>query len=302
MAIAGDGGHIWLPRYSDPRIQALIDTGSQAGNYTAYGVMTALAEDLSVDINAYSIDDLWHLYKIAHGITDTSEPFELNVSSDPDFASVVLLSHFDGTNGQKSTTDETGNHTWVWPATPADGLSIETASGVFGQGLGGPDKTDYISAVTTAGLAFGTGDFTIEFIFHIDVSDINATVIYDQRTGAGAQLVPTIYTLNGSLLYHSNGVDRVQTAGGIVSGGTYRVAVTRISGTTRLFLDGVLASSVADTTNLVAGSTLWLMTAGDATKPNNFGLGGWIDELRVTKGVGRYSATYAVATEAFPNS
>lgn len=72
---SGDGGHIWPPRYGDPRIQAIIDTGSLAGSYNARGIEAAMQEALSLTSNEYSLDDLWNRYKVdVLGVTDTSEP------------------------------------------------------------------------------------------------------------------------------------------------------------------------------------------------------------------------------------
>lgn len=64
-----DGGHIWFPRASDPRIQEL--TGAGYNESTPDDVFVKLGE---LGFTG-SIDDRWQKYKIANGITDTSEPY-----------------------------------------------------------------------------------------------------------------------------------------------------------------------------------------------------------------------------------
>jgi hypothetical protein len=76
----------------------------------------------------------------------------------------------------------------------------------------------------------------------------------------------------------------------------YHIAVTRASGTLKIWLNGVQDATVANSTNwsdttFVVGAT-----------PNavNF-MTGYIDELRLTKGYARYTATFTVPDQAFPN-
>ncbi len=74
-------GHIFPPRRNDSRIVNFIV--AQGGNSTgdinrdfreALGLALGLSQAVILDS---TIDDLWKRYKIANGITDTSEPFDL---------------------------------------------------------------------------------------------------------------------------------------------------------------------------------------------------------------------------------
>jgi hypothetical protein len=63
-----------------------------------------------------------------------------------------------------------------------------------------------------------------------------------------------------------------------------------------MFLNGALQGSYTDATNYLSTGTLWQI--GGAGSP----LIGNLDDLRVTKGVGRYTTTFNVPIAEFPNS
>jgi hypothetical protein len=73
----GDGGHVWPPRASDPRIQEV--TGLDASGSTPDAVFDALRAAGYTG----SLDDMWHQHLAALSITDTSEPFEDPIGTEP---------------------------------------------------------------------------------------------------------------------------------------------------------------------------------------------------------------------------
>ena len=76
----------------------------------------------------------------------------------------------------------------------------------------------------------------------------------------------------------------------------YHVAYVRSSGTTKLYIDGTEIISVADTTNYTDTN----FTVG-GWYSNSYLLNGYIDDLRITKGVARYTAAFTPPTAAFPD-
>jgi hypothetical protein len=73
------------------------------------------------------------------------------------------------------------------------------------------------------------------------------------------------------------------------------VAVTRSSGTTRLFIGGTLEGTLAnDTRNYVAGSSG--LHVGRQVGSTSADWLGYIDDLRITKGFARYTATFTPPT------
>lgn len=162
-----------------------------------------------------------------------------------------------------------------------------------------------MDVASSADFAWGTDDFTIEFRLRATTytSTGNAHVIYDHRTAVGSTPRSTIYTLNGNLQYYVNGADRIgPIATPFTNNVWHNLAVSRVSGTTRMFLDGTqVGGDYTDATSYTAGPLI-LGTAGDALGSIYGFDSGWIDEIRVTKGVGRYSTDYTVDTVAFPDS
>ena len=74
------------------------------------------------------------------------------------------------------------------------------------------------------------------------------------------------------------------------------LAITRSGSTIYWFKDGALLGSATD-------STTYNFSGGRITGGSGSGLAlsGFMDEIRVTKGVCRYTASYTVATKAFPD-
>lgn len=273
-----------------PAAQTLVI--GQEGDNDGAGTIEAYVDNIRITEGAARyITDYIPTTEAYDGTSGTS-----NV--DPDFANVVFLCHWDGANGAQTSLDISANpHTITWTG----GGLLETANAVFGTAaLGFPARANYVSIATTSDFAFATNDFTIETIFNPDELNASSQLIYDQRTAA-TQVVPAIYTIGagGDLRYFVNGADRISATGVLTAGVTYRVAISRVSGTTRMFLDGTqVGSSYADANSYVDNAIAYLGTAGDAVG-GGFGLIGFMDETRVTNGVGRYATNYTVSTAAF---
>jgi hypothetical protein len=178
---------------------------------------------------------------------------------------------------------------------------IDTTTKKYGTGSMEFDGTgDYlISNSSTIDLyAFGSGDFTIEMWLYVSVLPSAGTynVFYDSRTPDGAY--PTITLKGSTVVYYANSADRI-TSSSISATTWYHIAVCRSGTSTKLFINGTQEGST------YTDSTVYLNTAGrpvigaanNGTSPFN----GYIDDLRITKGVARYTANFTPPTAAFPN-
>jgi len=176
---------------------------------------------------------------------------------------------------------------------------ISTAQSKWGGASIAFDGTgDYLpSNPSTSNLyAFGTGDFTIEFWLRLGSVSGNQSLVDIRPTGTNG-LYPLIYTNTTSLIYYVNSA--TQISGGTLSTGTwYHVAVSRSGTSTKMFLDGTqIGSTYTDSNNYLAGTGApWVGTFRDGTGALN----GYIDDLRITKGVARYTANFTAPTAAFP--
>jgi len=80
--------------------------------------------------------------------------------TDPDFASVVLLLHCNGSNGGTTFTD---NSSYGRAMTANGNAQTSTAQSKFNGSSGLFDGAgDYLTASASSDFTFGTGDYTIE--------------------------------------------------------------------------------------------------------------------------------------------
>lgn len=218
--------------------------------------------------------------------------------TDPNFANVVSLIHFDGSNGSTTFTDQIAGRTWTRSGTS---IVISTAQSKFGGAslFSGGVNSNYLYSDTPASdFTFGTGDFTIELWHRTPSSFPSFWFIADFRTTSNG-VQPCIF-YNGGWIYYTGGAVRI--TGSTASTSTwYHLAISRVSGTTRLFVNGTQqGSSYTDSNNYVQSRAV-LNCAGDAL--GSFGAAdAYDDDFRVTKGVGRYSSNFTAPSAAFPNS
>jgi hypothetical protein len=214
-------------------------------------------------------------------------------AADPSFASVIALLHFNGADGSTTYTDQIAGNSW----SAGTGCSISTAQSKFGGSsfIGSSNASSGTVGTTDAADAFGTGDFTAEcWVYPTTLS--GGRGIMDFRTGAGSTVAPVVYVSGASLRVNVGG-SLVITGSNLSTNTWYHVALSRVSGTSRLFVDGTqVGSSYTDSNNYVNQD----MAIGRLSATGGAFIG-HIDDVRVTKGVGRYSANFTAPTAQFPD-
>lgn len=200
---------------------------------------------------------------------------------DPYWAQVTLLMHMNG-----NFFDQKGS------AFTATGSPTFTA-GKFSEALtvaGGPSGA--VANLSNAGFAF-SADFTVEFWALGTAGSTGAAILshFTTSTAVGWQ----VYMNNNGTLswYEYSGSGRyILTGTTDIRGGTFKhVAISRVSGTIRMFIDGVMQASAANT-SAYDNSGLFLSIGYQAQGAARYPFSGKIDELRITKGVGRYVANF----------
>lgn len=175
---------------------------------------------------------------------------------------------------------------------------ISTAQSKFGGTSIDLDGTgDYISVDSTTDFQFGTGDFTIECWIYRSTTNSQDNIL-DFRT-ANSQIAPTLYiTSTNNLVYYVNGASRI--SGSTITTNTWHHVVVARSGTsTKMFLNGTQVGSTYTDTNDYIQSPLYIGSRWDNLSTSNFG--GYIDEVRITKGLARYTANFTAPTARFEN-
>lgn len=208
---------------------------------------------------------------------------ETDPDHDVDWQFVTLRADFDGADAATTFSDQSiAANTLTFNG----GAALDDAQKRFGStSLLIPNTSgDSVDVTSDASLTLGDNDFTIECWVRLNGTG-GSGFIYDQRTAA-TSLHPTIFRNSGTnaLTYYVNGAARI-TGSALSSGQWYHVAVCRVGGTTKMFLDGVQTGSDYTDSNTYASNRVKIGEAGDA---NGSPLDGWIDDLRVTNGVGRY--------------
>lgn len=214
---------------------------------------------------------------------------------DPRFENVSLLLHMDGASGSAVFLDSS-------PA-PKNvevfgGAQISTTQSQFGGASGSFDGNGDYLQIPGGGSEFswGTGDFTIEGWFWWSSLDSESAILWGNGIGWTFYMYPS-----GRLTW---GRTSPQSPVNLISAPTalsinqfYHVAVTRSDGMLRIFINGTLDGIVHDANNYGANGGLQIGRSHSSQYFN-----GYIDELRITKGVARYTANFTPPAAPFPDA
>ena len=215
--------------------------------------------------------------------------------SDPYFNQISLLLPLAGSNGSTTFTDYSPSPKTI---TRSGDAQISTAQSKWGSGSGYFDGAgNYLSVADSADFGFGTGDFTIECWCYLPGSVSGDGPLFDFRAGSGQNGLFYIDGADGRKLTYYNGT--VYTGGSAVSLTAWNhLALCRASGTTKAFLNGVSQWTTTDSFDFGASRPLKIA----ANFAGSTGLNAYFQDLRVTKGVARYTADFTPPTAAFPTS
>jgi len=232
----------------------------------------------------------------------TLGPEDPEPATDPSWANVSLLLHLDEAAGGTSTVDVSSSPKAVTFAGTSSLASVNTRDTTNNLSVA---TNGYISVAQGAGLITATGDFTIELWFNTSLA-AQGTLFYI----AGASS-PTSVLFNRLHVYigaSSTVVFYTESSARITSGATAfnintwnHAALTRASGVYRLFINGGLIGSYTRTTS-VSSTVNPLEIGGFSGGAAGDYMSGWIDEVRVTNGVARYTAAFIPRLQPYPNS
>ena len=155
---------------------------------------------------------------------------------------------------------------------------------------------DYLSLATSSDFGFGTGDFAVEaWVYPTSLAATQR--LFDFRTAA-PEVAPLIsVTTAGAVVVRVDSTNVI--SGGALTVNTWaHVALSRVSGTTSLFVNGSRVGSAYTDTNDY-GSTKPLRIGTNVGGTDEFT--GYIDEIRISKGQARYAnaASITVPTAEF---
>lgn len=213
------------------------------------------------------------------------------VAADPYWNNVVFLTHFDGSRGD---WHDVRGHELVPASSNWNGITTETGR------FGGAAKftASRMSALLNPDEVIGTGDFTVEFFFYFytDLSAPAAMGLFelgDSRNGAGIRL-----RINASEQVQMWDT-QTQTASWTTTASFnnwHHVAVTRKDGVLTLWLNGKPGNRSTINTSDISDGRIGIGTNHSLSTTSYTGR---MDEIRITRGVARYTEEFAPPTEPF---
>jgi|SRR5450631_91643 len=216
--------------------------------------------------------------------------------ADPYSANVSLLLHCDGTNGSTTFTDSSLNTKTI----TAVGAILSTTSPKFGTAgfySSAADPSHYLYGTGSSDFSFGTGDYTVEFwINPITRPSLGYIYCNSDTTNAANAVTIALHPANGFLFTLGNNAS-FYSLGTVTNNTWYHVAVSRSGTSVRAFINGTqVGSTGTDTATHTIGANAPYINGGVATGTNSY-----LDEIRVTKGIARYTSNFTPPAAAFDN-
>jgi hypothetical protein len=272
------------------------------------------SNNVATNINGY-LDNLRVTKGIARytsNFTPVAYPLPITaatVSTDPYWSNVLLEINANGTNGSTSFSDLS---LYARTITPSGNTQINTSNKIAGTGSVYFDGAgDYLTIPTNSSLYFGTSDFTIEMWYKASGRApgypnypslfSNASVIgwaansfdlFDRAAGGGYGFNFYSYNMNpssGSILASTTST---------IEGVWYHLAVVRSGSSFKLFVNGISEATYTSSASLDAVGQPW--TIGVRQPSNGDYITGYVDNLRVTKGVARYTVNFTPPAYELP--
>ena len=217
---------------------------------------------------------------------------------DPDFNQVSLLLNGDGTDGGQNNTytDSSSSGHTMTPAGTIEQGSVSPFGDNWAVYVTGVDTQGFTTSTSSWG-DFGTGDFSIEaWVYPEALHSTGGFRVFDTR-GVSA-VAPWMFGVRNSsnpFIDFMYGSDARITGSISISIKTWtHIAVTRESGTVRLFVNGVLDTSATITSSINCGTStpkiLKLIDTGASPK-------GYASNIRVVKGTAVYTSAFTPPTE-----
>lgn len=221
----------------------------------------------------------------------------------------VLLPHFNS-----NYTDYSINHSVTHTPTAGAGVSIDTTNKKFGAGSAAFDgvSTNHglVYGEMQADMGFAAGDFTIDCWVRFDAVNVNQAILGCNNTLLNLLLMAFRFNVTKLQFYTDYFHDGVHDIIDVQCDWSpsistwYHVAVVRDGTAFYLFVGGVKQTCTGDTSSYETPNTVgteqnpvWL---GDQNKSaDHRHLNGNIDELRISKGIARWTDDFVVMTAQY---
>ena len=227
------------------------------------------------------------------------KPADTTEAGDTHFSKVTALFNFDGSDTATTTTglDASNKNLSISYAT---GDQLSNTQKKFG--ATSIYVADGIELSSSDGFNMGTGDFTLEAWFYFtDFSQSYA--LFDQWDSSGSTrnqiwMGKTSSGTAGRLSWYYAGTSVFHSANPAVSTGAWtHIALVRHSGTLKIYINGTADSNTQSHTGQfgrTAGMAFGDQLNGGASGRAQY----YLDDLRITKGLARYTSNFTAPTTA----
>jgi hypothetical protein len=212
--------------------------------------------------------------------------------TDPYFANVSLLLHGDGANGSTTIVDNSPSPKTV---TAVGDAQISTAQSKFGgASIAFDGNGDYLSIPDNNDWDI-SGDYTVEFWARMpSQSTVNYALGYFGTTAVNGASGFALGHYLGTILLSLNG--SITQSSAVLLTNTWQYIALVISGASaKVYVDGV---SVISTTSVTTTTSTSFIVGNYGNLDSNRYFNGYIDDLRITKGVAR---SISLPTAPFPD-
>lgn len=292
--------HIAASR-SSGNIKFFVD-GTQIGTTQSHNVITNCSNEMRIAgtaVTAYKhelvgfIDEL-RISNTARYTANFTAPTTPFTNDD----NTLLLLHMDGSYLTNNFYDDNGIRLPKPMTNNNTNAKLSTTQAKFGgTSLVCDGNSDYVTTrwdQIFSDLEFGTGNFTAECWAYLSGNSTFQCLISLRNASAG--IYNNALAVSGGYLQWSDGTAwRLATTTFPINQWVH-VAVTRTSGTLRLFQNGTQVYSATNTVNLNGQRPIYIGSFDDGSYSAN----GYIDEVRVSN-ISRYSSAFTPSTAPFVN-
>lgn len=235
------------------------------------------------------VDDL----KITNGTSRYASNFVPDSTiPDPYLSNVVLLLNME------TLIDVKGHSVSAYGS-----AALTTAKSKFGtQSVYCPSGSDHLGVAASSDFVF-SADYTVEAWFYCTALPTNYGEILGNYAFNAADNWGLELSSSGAVQYYpsTGSANLISAPAGTVTAGTWNhVAGVRYGSSVMLFVNGVKLGTPATLTGTLGAATLDLYIGGRSNNPGTSSL--YVDEVRITKGIARYTNNFTVPAAAFPTA
>ncbi len=173
---------------------------------------------------------------------------------------------------------------------------ISTTQSKFGGSSMYFDGTgDWLIGRTTDLASFGTGDFTIEGWLYPSAVTGADRCLWDTRASSGDAGMVVFIDTNGKISTFTSNAIRLTSTNALSANTWQHFALCRYNGTMAVYINGIQNGTLAYSTTITCPGRISVAVRFDDLAPYT----GYIDDLRITKGIARYTSNFTPPTTAF---